>query len=1316
MSTTATFRKCELSPCSQPNRPAGVGLRTPSPWQTSQWLGDQNPDTLRGPTRKGTCSQSSYQRSKAPADLLQHPRAFNRCPSSQQTQDKRSASSKSGKYLILLLCFSAFPVTTLAGEIEMSVPARQPDHARSASEAPVPQQPEVASCLLGGLHHQESRSLRSPLPQHMNSYLVTPDVFPCFQCHYNWYDVPGSDPCASSSSWDPNHAHELLHELASFSPYQQTSEYHDLLKTPLHSIVILDSQCRHVCTCNLTSTDIVDLHACSCHMVLRAMSPHPNMHGTHDSSMAASSSACLHAPTTASPIHQAQRLDHLCRIFSHPVYTATNPDADHEHISETTFRCPALMKIAERTHPGALTMPLYQQGFTRLLSNSQASLVNTCRDTIASGLQDSLYCNHLPPFLSWPGISQIPGTKYPPERHEVTPQAQDHFAHCQLADSSVTTLNDSFAHDRLCMADLTAHTSPGNLPETLQSHHTPQTCCNDEISMQHNPACFSILGNFCSQLLQHCHGACDSCSMQSLQTSFPHAKHLRRRYSLCSALSACTARGLQYVFKACLKSMNLLNQSLVMTLNLLRCLLTFAVHSHHTLAVLTAAARLPHGNKPLTYRASNRWHVWFSALVALAAMTYGTRHHDLHKRHLLWKDPRSFVMYARLKQYKLQVRRYKHCFPILFACRRISMTIFKAMKLTCNIICDLMHRRDEGEPKCSPGFSVPKDTTPPYGRSKSPGTNVETSGLERTRHVRQQAGNSTSYSTGHTHEYCQFSYRSKRKRMQQQGRGSSRSTCAQYIRQISAFRCCRSKFKRPLQPRTDAASTTMTLIRPNGQIVMVDRMDLAQPLITNFAPKIIVAGGRTTTRSMSKSHPDGFKSTYRCTDVASFYRQSDHWARQQLLKLASIEHKVTDSVQITPEYLQACAEVRTGLPRLQNFPVPFTRKRFEDMNGPIRPDPVLHSSATELFSEYRQSWHRRCTGSVWTVASSPDGDCLYNSLQLALFGTEAGADILRLRVHLEIVAEVHRYSFDASAENNRLTMFGTYGTQPDLKEIRNLLDSSAIVGHPQSIHAVAACSAVIKRPIAVYYPRNKTQNSTSNAHCSTITNPPHVQMLTGPAIGIAWTSTMHQQAATFHPNHFVPILPYGSQGQSALPLPAPFFSMTEAEENIFNSAIQMDAEPSSQEHAMNALQQLESAAEQLPASPMTVPLRRPITTRTRKRSHAPGEAPDLPSKSRPSLSRTPASNNEAHMEARQARLDRWLMRPDLKAVSSPISEKAPKKQRTLHECYAAAQQKHIGSNMAVPGSAQATQGHEDWMKALQHQLNVCLQILYPSHS
>ena len=365
------------------------------------------------------------------------------------------------------------------------------------------------------------------------------------------------------------------------------------------------------------------------------------------------------------------------------------------------------------------------------------------------------------------------------------------------------------------------------------------------------------------------------------------------------------------------------------------------------------------------------------------------------------------------------------------------------------------------------------------------------------------------------------------------------------------------------------------------------------------------------------------------------------------------------------------------------------------MNGPIRPDPVLQSSATEFFSEYRQSWHRRCTGSVWTVASSPDGDCLYNSLQLALFGTEAGADILRLRVHLEIVAEVHRYSFDASAENNKLTMFGTYGTQPDLKEIRNLLDSSAIVGHPQSIHAVAACSAVVKRPIAVYYPRNKTQNSISNAHCS-FTNPPHVQMLTGPAIGIAWTSTMNQQVATFHPNHFVPILPYGSQGQSALPLPAPFFSMTEAEEKIFVSAIQMDAEPSRQEHAMNALQQPESAAEQLPASPMTVPLRRPKTTRTRKRSHAPGEAPDLPSKSRPSLSCTPASNNKAHTEARQAKLDRWLMRPDLKVVSSSTSEKAPKKQRTLHECYAAAQQKHIGSNMAAPGSAQASQGYEDF--------------------
>ncbi len=57
--------------------------------------------------------------------------------------------------------------------------------------------------------------------------------------------------------------------------------------------------------------------------------------------------------------------------------------------------------------------------------------------------------------------------------------------------------------------------------------------------------------------------------------------------------------------------------------------------------------------------------------------------------------------------------------------------------------------------------------------------------------------------------------------------------------------------------------------------------------------------------------------------------------------------------------------------------------------------------------------------------------------------------------HLELVAEIHRYSFDACREDNQCTLVGSFGTHPNLEEIRQLLDSSAQVGSPQSLNIIA---------------------------------------------------------------------------------------------------------------------------------------------------------------------------------------------------------------------------------------------------------------------
>ena len=92
-------------------------------------------------------------------------------------------------------------------------------------------------------------------------------------------------------------------------------------------------------------------------------------------------------------------------------------------------------------------------------------------------------------------------------------------------------------------------------------------------------------------------------------------------------------------------------------------------------------------------------------------------------------------------------------------------------------------------------------------------------------------------------------------------------------------------------------------------------------------------------------------------------------------------------------------------------------------------------------------------------------------------------------------------------------------------------------------------------------------------------------MLTGPAIDIVWTSTMTQQPETFRPNHFVPAMPYRSQDHSLLPLPAPFFGMTETEDKAFYDLLRTQAEPASQQNDVPTSQPSGTALEQplLPA-------------------------------------------------------------------------------------------------------------------------------------
>ena len=135
---------------------------------------------------------------------------------------------------------------------------------------------------------------------------------------------------------------------------------------------------------------------------------------------------------------------------------------------------------------------------------------------------------------------------------------------------------------------------------------------------------------------------------------------------------------------------------------------------------------------------------------------------------------------------------------------------------------------------------------------------------------------------------------------------------------------------------------------------------------------------------------------------------------------------------ITPEYLQICAEARNSLSQLKFFPEPLSATRYQTLGGNLQPDQMLAGTASTWYTKCPNTWHRHEKGSLWSLSSSAEGNRLYNSIQLALFGTEAGANILRLHVHLEIVAEIHRYSFDAAREDNKLIQ-GYMGELPTCK-------------------------------------------------------------------------------------------------------------------------------------------------------------------------------------------------------------------------------------------------------------------------------------------
>jgi hypothetical protein len=205
------------------------------------------------------------------------------------------------------------------------------------------------------------------------------------------------------------------------------------------------------------------------------------------------------------------------------------------------------------------------------------------------------------------------------------------------------------------------------------------------------------------------------------------------------------------------------------------------------------------------------------------------------------------------------------------------------------------------------------------------------------------------------------------------------------------------------------------------------------------------------------------------------------------------------------QFLRAAEAERIGLTRA---PLDIS-KPLETFKENMRIDEVAQRILTDF---------RTTVPSARPVATTGDGNCLFNALSIALVGNESMSGRLRLMIGLELV--INRQLYEKCYPLHDSPWHGCCGPYVEAMEGTFVYGEWATGWH---LHAAAT---VLQRPVHSIYPPKNGLLATTNVALNRIFYPvlnEDARAAGRDAVMILWSGGQSSQAS-WKPDHFVPIL------------------------------------------------------------------------------------------------------------------------------------------------------------------------------------------------
>jgi hypothetical protein len=272
---------------------------------------------------------------------------------------------------------------------------------------------------------------------------------------------------------------------------------------------------------------------------------------------------------------------------------------------------------------------------------------------------------------------------------------------------------------------------------------------------------------------------------------------------------------------------------------------------------------------------------------------------------------------------------------------------------------------------------------------------------------------------------------------------------------------------------------------------------------------------------------------------AAYYGMTDDIAGHHLQEIQAVT-EANRAIHTNPQHRRHCQQLLESLPDL---PLQCPELISNNVTNNLQPDNCYQHSLKHLFPNNQTLHDQQQNGQISILHSTPDGDCLYNSIQIALFGTEKGCHALRLRTYLQLVIHYPHYFATAQQGEHRLLHLDAQGRNNNIQiaEMHRTLSDTVKIKGWSGIWQVAAIADIINRPIQLYYPSvlGGMQLFTSSMQ------PAREEARTLPPIVLFWCQAYGtftaKTAARINANHFVPVLRTNTALSLRLPTP-PLFS------------------------------------------------------------------------------------------------------------------------------------------------------------------------------